>query len=306
MNQRIITVALFASTLTASAFAANFGTPVNTTQAATTAVAAAPVGVSSTVAGPQAGENFRIVKPDGNTIIQQGKLGTNVLTGVPITISDKDAFLVSGGKCAFNVKYDEISPVAATATTNRLFSNDALIAQNTNIDVQPGVLKTIWTQPYLVAGVNNVRVVVNADGAAPSTKWIRINVTGTCGAATAPVNPSPAPTSPEPVVKPAPPVTVTPAPAPAVIRYVPGTAEWNNLNNIWGYSNYATTQLKNANYARYFELVKLNAAVTAVINAKTVEKGAYNSIVTSWNTFVTEEKFKSLMATVVAGREGKR
>lgn len=283
MNQRVITVALLASMLTASACAAE-------------------------IAGPQLGESFRIVKPDGNTIIQQGKLGSNVLTGTPITISEKDAFLVSGGKCAFNVKYDEISPVAVTGTTNRLYSNDALIAQNSMINLLPGVLKTIWTQPYLVAGVNNVRVVVNADGAAPSTKWIRIYVTGTCTGVTEPVKTAPAPATPvrpsEPVTKPAPPVTVKPAPV--VIRYAPGTTQWNNVNNIWGYSNYATTQLKNANYPRYAELVKLNAAVTAIVNAKTIEQGAYNNLIVSWNTIATDVKFKSLMAAVLARGDGKR
>lgn len=301
---RTVLAALIVSTFAASAMAANFGTP--TAAAAGPAASAPVVATTAPAAGPQLGESFRIVKPDGATIIQQGKLGTNVLTGTAITVSDKDAFVAMNGKCAFNVKYDEMSAVAAVGTTNRLYSNDTLIAQNTKIDLVPGVLKTIWTQPYLVAGVNNVRVVVNADSAMPSTKWIRITVTGTCGGATAPAAaPAPAPApAPTPVAAPVKPV-VTPPPAP-VVRYAPGTSEWNNLNIMWGYSNYATTQLKNANYARYAELVKLNAAITVAINAKTVEQGAYNSMVASWNTFVTEEKFKALMSAVTASTAGKK
>ncbi|MES2148545.1 MAG: hypothetical protein V4508_02015 [Pseudomonadota bacterium] len=303
MNHIQLAIAVLASTLSASVCATNFGTPVAAPKAAAPVAGASLVSTGTVAAGPQLGDSFRIVKPDGSTVIQQGTLGSSVLTGTPITISDKDAFLVSGGKCAFNVKYDEVSSLAATGTTNRLYSNDALIAQNTKIDLLPNVLKTIWTQPYLFPGVNNVRVVVNADSAAPSTKWIRITVSGTCGAVAAPVVTSPVIT-PVPVVKPVAPVIVPPKPV--VISYAPGSAEWNNLNNMFGYSNYAKTQLANANYARYAELVKLNAAVTAAINAKTVEQGAYNSLVTSWNTFVTEERFKALMAAVVPGGDAKR
>ena len=302
---RTILAALIASTFAASAMAANFGTPSASAPVVTAAVAAPAPASSAVLAGPQLGESFRIVKPDGATIIQQGKLGTNVLTGTAITVSDKDAFVAMNGKCAFNVKYDEMSAVAAVGTTNRLYSNDALIAQNTKIDLVRGVLKTIWTQPYLVAGVNNVRVVVNADSAMPSTRWIRITVTGTCGGAAVPVAaPAPAPVPVvKPVAEPVKPVVTTPPP---VVRYGPGSGEWNNLNTMWGYSNYATTQLKSANYARYAELVKLNAALTTVINAKTVEQGAYNSLVASWNTFVTEDRFKALMSAVTPSTAGKK
>jgi len=236
--------------------------------------------------GPQAGDSFRIVKPDGASVIQQGPLTTNIAAITVLNVSDKDAFLVSGGKCAFNVKYDEISAIAALGTTNRIYSNDNLIAQNTKIDLVPGVLKTIWTQPYLTPGLNSIRLVVNADGATPSTKWIRVNVAGTCGA------------TPPSTVKP--PVTTPP-----VVSFAPGSAEWNNLNTVFGYSNYAVTQLKTKRYARYDELVKLNAAISAAISAKTVTQGAYNSLMTGWNTFVTDPAFKALMTAVVPNTTGK-
>jgi len=72
-----------------------------------------------------------------------------------------------------------------------------------------------------------------------------------------------------------------------VVKFAPGSAEWNNLNTAWGYSNYAVTQLKGKGYARYEELVKLNADLTAVINAKSVEQSAYNALMVRWNSFVT-------------------
>lgn len=310
MNRRTLVLTLLASTMSASAFAGNFGgapaaeKPV--VKAAAGALTGADASVPATVAaGPQAAEAFRIVKPDGSTLIAQGAMGSSVASGAPINVSDKDAFVTSGGKCAFNVKYDEVSGKAVLGTTNRLYSNDKLIAQNTKIDLAAGVLKTIWTQPYLDAGVNNVRVVVNAENATPSTKWIRINVAGTCGAAAVPKPATPVtpPVVTPPVAKPTPPAPVTPPPA---VVYVPGSAQWNNLNVMWGYSNYAVTQLKTANYPRYADLVRLNAAITSAINAKKVEQGAYNSMATSWNSFVTEPKFAALMAAAAAANGGKK
>jgi hypothetical protein len=253
------------------------------------------------------GGTFRIVKPDGSTIIKQGNLSAPGSAIDVINVSESDAFIskTPQGKCAFNVQYDEASTAAATNTTNRLYSNDSVVAINSLISLTPGVKKTIWTQPYLYAGMNNIRVVVNADGAAPSTKWIRVNVAGTCGGtapvATAPVTPvTTAPVTTTPVVP------VKPAPAPVVVKFQPGSAEWNNLNIVWGYSNYGTTQLKGKGYPRYDELSRLNATVTTIVNAKVVDQTTYNSLMTTWNTFVTEPAFKSAMALVVASNSGQK
>lgn len=284
-----------ASVLVASSsFAANFGSPtaVSGTPAGTAAATAAAV--SAPAAGPQIAPAFRIVKPDGATVITQGTVGASVVSGTPINVADTDAFLTSGGMCAFNVKYDEISGVAATGTTNRLYSNDRLIAQNTMIDLAPGALKTIWTQPYLVPGVNNVRIVVNAAGAAPSTGWIRINVAGTCGrqaAAAAPVVTPPAP--------------ATPKPAP-VVTFKPGSGQWNNFYNAWGYSNYAVKQLQGKGYPRYLELVNLNSLIASSVATKSVNQSVYNQLMASWNTFVGEAAFKAAMAAIVPGTPGKK
>ena len=149
--------------------------------------------------GPRVTGNFRIVKQDGNTVIQQAAVSDGSSGINTITISGSEAFMSGAGRCAFNVKYDEISAKAATGTTNRIFSNDALIAQNTKIDLQPNVLKTIWTQPYLVPGMNYVRLGINADAAKPSTGWVRVNVTGNCGGVTAtPPQTTPPKTEPSP------------------------------------------------------------------------------------------------------------
>lgn len=284
-----------ASVLVASSsFAANFGSPTTAsgTPAGTTAAAAAAVSVPA-AAGPQIAPAFRIVKPDGATVIKQGTVGASVVSGTPINVADTDAFLTSGGMCAFNVKYDEISGVAATDTTNRLYSNDRLIAQNTKIDLAPSVVKTIWTQPYLVPGVNNVRIVVNAAGVAPSTGWIRINVAGTCGRQVAA---TPAATPPAPV---------TPKPVP-VVTFRPGSGQWNNFHNAWGYSNYAVKQLQGKGYPRYLELVNLNSLIASSVATKSVNQSVYNQLMASWNTFIGEAAFKAAMAAIVPGTPGKK
>ena len=49
----------------------------------------------------------------------------------------------------------------------------------------------------------------------------------------------------------------------------------------------------------------VNAAISAAISAKTVTQGAYNNLMTGWNTFVTDPAFKALMTAVVPNTTGK-
>jgi len=230
---------------------------------------------------PQPSALLRVVKADGSTVIGQVLITTSGAMGT-INVRQADAIVAANGRCAFNVKYDEVSPAVLKGSTNRIYSNDTLVAQNTGIDLQPGVLRTIWTQPYLAAGPNNVKLVLNADGAKPVVGWLRVNVDGTCLA-----------TPPAPKVEPKP----TPAPtAPAV---VPGSAGWNLLYNAWGYSNYAATQLKSKGYPRYADVLSVNADLGAVVGAKKVEQAAYDRLMGRWNTIANDPVFKALMAAVV-------
>lgn len=298
--------ALMISVMLASpAFAANFGStePPKTTPPTTTTVTPPKPAATPLPSGPQVTGLFRIVKPDGSTVIAQTPIGMSTSVINVINVATRDAFLTSGGKCAFNVKYDEVSGVAATNTTNRLFSNDTLIAQNTKIDLAANVLKTIWTQPYLVPGQNNVKVVINADSATPSVGWVRVNVSGTCGAAATTTPPTTTPPKTEPP-KTTPPVVTSP-PAPPVVKFAPGSAEWNNLTNAFGYSNYGVNGLKGKNYARYSELVKFNADVTVVFNAKVVDQATYNALMTRWNSFVMEPAFQAAMKAIMPSTDKK-
>jgi hypothetical protein len=137
--------------------------------------------------------------------------------------------------------------------------------------------------------VNNIRVVITADSTTPSTGWIRVNVAGTCGKTVAGSG-----------------TTTPPPPAPPVVSYKPGSAEWNNFNVAWGYSNYAVTQLKGKGYARYNELANLNSLITSAVNARSVNQSTYNSLMASWNSFVNEPAFRTALSAVVASNAGKK
>ena len=247
---------------------------------------------SAAWAGPKATGSLRLVTPDGGSVIAQGALASSGALN-QINVDASKAFLKSGGKCAFNLKYEEVSTEAAFQTTNRLYDNDQLIAQTTKIDVAPGVPKTIWIQSYFGAGTNNLRLVIDADGKAPATSWVRVNVNGTCGdTAKPPTAPPPAASGP------------MPPPTPAPVKYAPGSAQWNALYNAWGYSNYGVTQLKAKGYVRYADLVKVNADLAVAVKAGSVEAGAWTALMARWNAIATDADFLALMAKVVPGTPG--
>jgi hypothetical protein len=248
-------------------------TPALADTSPTTTTPAPTAPVSS---GPQLTGNIKLVRLDGMTVIQQGKFGSNVAVADTLTVAASDAFVKGNGRCAFNLRYEETSAAALNNSTNRIFSNDTLIAQNTAITLLPKIARAVVTQPYLFAGLNNVKFVLDADDK-PSTFWVRINVTGTCGSA---------------------------APAPVVVSFKPGSAEWNRLFVAFGYSNYGVTQLKTKAYARYADLVKLNADITAAVQAGSVTSTAFASLMTRWDSFLNDAAFRAAMTSVTPGTPG--
>jgi hypothetical protein len=229
---------------------------------------------------------FRVVKADGNTPVGQAVVIAGFTPQSVITVNQADALVAANGRCAFNVKYDEVSSAALTGTVNRLYSNDTLVAQNSAIDLQAKVARTVWTQPYLFAGVNNVKLVFNANSPKPVVGWVRVNVVGACNALPTALPPAP-------------------APAPAAPPVLAGSADWNALYNAWGYSNYATAQLKTKNFARYAAVMELNAALSAAVRAGRIERAAYSALMARWAALANDAAFKAAMALVVPGPAGK-
>ncbi|MDL2338621.1 MAG: hypothetical protein QFE16_12340 [Pseudomonadota bacterium] len=226
----------------------------------------------------------RLLKADGSTVVSQAIVTPGLMQ--QIGVRGVDAIASANGRCAFNLKIDEVSRVALTATTTRLFSNDTLVANVTKLDLVANTVKSFVTQPYLYAGRNNVKLVFNAESTTPTIGWVQVLVDGTCGAAPAPVA-TPKPTPPAP---PSPPVK-------------PGSADWNQLFNAYGWSNYAVHGLQGKGYIRYDELVSVNAALTVAVKAGTIERAAFLALMVRWNAINTDADFKAAMAKVVPGSD---
>lgn len=72
-----------------------------------------------------------------------------------ITLSASDAFLVSGGTCAFNISYDlKNIGMAPTAPPfkNRLRRDSTVVSIQSNLSLAAGETKQIATQAYLTSG----------------------------------------------------------------------------------------------------------------------------------------------------------
>jgi hypothetical protein len=280
MKFHAIALAAFALINASFAFAADAPAKASTpTAAPTTAPAASIAGM------------FRVLKADGATVVAQAILAPGLMQQISVKASD--AIVAAHGRCAFNVKIDEVSSVALASTTTRLFSNDTLVANVTQLELAAKTLKSFVTQPYLYAGHNNVKLVFNAESATPSIVWVHVLVDGTCAAAAAPL-PAPAASS----VVPKPP-TVAPAPIKA------GSADWNALFNAFGYSNYAVNGLKGKGYRRYDELVSVNAALALAVKAATIERAAFATLMQRWNALTNDADFKAAMAKVQPGSDRK-
>ena len=88
--------------------------------------------------------------PNGITIA-----GHSAPWGGAITLSAADAFLVSGGTCAFNISYDlKNSGGAPTAPPfkNRLKRDSTVVSIQSNLSLAVGENRTINTQAYLSSG----------------------------------------------------------------------------------------------------------------------------------------------------------
>jgi hypothetical protein len=145
-------------------------------------LAASAAQAAEPVPGTEINALLRVMKKDGSTLVAQAPVSRN-LSAIPvIRLSAANALVAANGRCAFNLKIDQVSGHALSGSVDRLYSNDTLVAQPGGISAEAGKLTTVWTQPYFYAGSNNLRVVLDADGAAPVTGWVRVEVAGDCNA----------------------------------------------------------------------------------------------------------------------------
>lgn len=132
-----------------------------------------------------------VAKPDlvaGKSVTVGGKTGA---WGGTIALRTADTFLQSNGKCAVNVSYDVANNGNAnTAATfiDRIYDNGTLISQQSGLSVDAGKSKTIYTQAYLVPGVNQLRFVLDAENAvaesneANNVAEVKVTLDSSCGA----------------------------------------------------------------------------------------------------------------------------
>ena len=87
-----------------------------------------------------------------------------VAWGGTVVLHASDAFLTSGGKCAFNLTYDlaNIGTAGASGFTNFVVSNNVVVSQQTNLSVDKGASRLVSTQAYLAPGSNALRLLVDA------------------------------------------------------------------------------------------------------------------------------------------------
>jgi hypothetical protein len=134
-----------------------------------------------------------------------GAGGKFVPWGGTVTLAESDAFIKSNGHCAFNVAYDmgNAGTVATGLFKNWIVASGTTVAINSNLALNAGETKLIYTQPYLPQGSYELALRLDVENTVAESNelnnnfTIRVNFSGLCGAPA----PAPAPT-PVPVAKP--------------------------------------------------------------------------------------------------------
>lgn len=146
---------------------------------------ALPADAAETPVPPEAG----VIAPGPGLVLALKGGNKLVLWGETLELSDTDAFLQSGGMCAFNLGYYVQSYSGATDVTNTITDGDRLAAKQTHVTLAAGAKQYIQTQPYLVPGMNKLSLLVNAEGGNTDAKTAYVNVRGTCGGSAATTTP---------------------------------------------------------------------------------------------------------------------
>ena len=84
-----------------------------------------------------------------------GAGGKFVPFGGTVLLTDADSFLHSGGRCAFNIAYNMVNTGSAPTAPlfiNRIKSDGTVISQQTNLSLNSGQFRKIYTQAYLAPG----------------------------------------------------------------------------------------------------------------------------------------------------------
>jgi subtilase family serine protease len=119
-----------------------------------------------------------------------GAGGKTVAPGGSVKLASSDAFLMSNGKCAFNISYTMENTGTAAASpsfVNRISNGPNVISQQSGLSLEAGKTKTVNTQAYLSPGASTLRLALDADNAvaesneANNITEYKVQLDSTCG-----------------------------------------------------------------------------------------------------------------------------
>ncbi len=104
--------------------------------------------------------------------LQIGKNKKEVQWNGTITLTPTDATLISGGKPAFEIyyAYREYNGGTASGFNNKIFFNDKLVSQQTNLSVGATEIKPVHTQAYLGPQNGRLQIKIDADNQVSETR----------------------------------------------------------------------------------------------------------------------------------------
>lgn len=97
-----------------------------------------------------------------------GTGGKSVAPGGSVKLASSDAFLMSNGKCAFNISYtmeNNGTAAAGPSFVNRIYNGANVISQQSGLNLDAGKTKTVNTQAYLSPGASTLRLALDAGNA---------------------------------------------------------------------------------------------------------------------------------------------
>lgn len=133
----------------------------------------------------------------GGGPLPSGASGHHVPWNASVDLTERDAFLVSNGACAFNISYElfNVGPVDATGPFKDVIRSDAsTVSTQSALSQAANSHRTISTQAYLSPGSHLLSVALDDGHAVPESNEmnnyyaIRYTLGGKCGRA--PVTPT--------------------------------------------------------------------------------------------------------------------
>jgi hypothetical protein len=156
------------------------------------ATAASPPSGSGKLPDLLSGKELVIGGAVGGGPLPSGASGHHVAWNASVELTERDAFLISNGACAFNISYElfNVGPVDATGPFKNVIRSDASTVSTQSALSQPAMShRTISTQAYLAPGSHLLTIALDdghnvAESVETNNYYaIRYTLGGKCGRA---------------------------------------------------------------------------------------------------------------------------